>query len=138
MNRAVFFSPTLLAVALSPALLYSDCSPKTGNPNLVSLEVEAGSINRLIGFNNATADYSVWLDGAATITIRGQAEDPGSTISWETGPTRVWDSGHRLRRDHHRRPGKWRHASGHLYRPWPCLQSVLDCHQPDVQRKRVR
>ena len=85
MKVTVLWSPMLLAVALSPALL--QCCNKTGNPNLVSLEVEAGGVNRLIGFDNATQEYSIWLNGASTLTIRAQAEDPGSRISWETGPT---------------------------------------------------
>ena len=72
----------LLAVALSPAFLYSSCN-KTGNPNLVSLELEAGGINRIVGFDNAIPGYSVWLDGATTMTVRAEAEDPGSRIGWE-------------------------------------------------------
>jgi len=85
-KRMVFWSPLLLAVALAPALLQSTCAPWTGNPNLVSLEIEAGAINRLVAFNNDTRTYSVWLDGATTVTIRAEAEDPSSYIRWILGP----------------------------------------------------
>ena len=85
MKVMVFWSPMLLAAALSPAFLYSDCSPKTGNANLVSLELEAGGINRIVSFDNAVTSYNVWLDGATTMTVRGQTEDPTSEMRWGLG-----------------------------------------------------
>ncbi|MFZ1866059.1 MAG: hypothetical protein WAU39_17695 [Polyangiales bacterium] len=89
MSRAVYWSPMLLAVALSPALLYSSCN-KTGNANLVSLELEASGINRIVGFDTAVLGYNVWLNGATTMTVRAESVDPGSRISWEMadGPFR--------------------------------------------------
>jgi cysteine-rich repeat protein len=84
-NRTVMWSPVLLAVALSPAFLQSDCSPKTGDPNVVSLEIEGGGLDRIVQFDNAVLAYNIWLDGATMITIRGQTVAPDTRLSWDTG-----------------------------------------------------
>ena len=70
----------LLAVALSYVFLQGDCLPKSGNANLVSLEIEAGGLDRLVGFDTDTLAYSAWFDGAATFTVRATAEDPNTAI----------------------------------------------------------
>ena len=87
MRRVVMWSPALVAVALSPALLQAGtCSPKSGNPDLLSLEIEAGGLDRLVGFDTDTLAYSVWLDGAATFIVRATAEDSNTAIGvWPTG-----------------------------------------------------
>ncbi len=81
MKKPVLFSPMLFAMALFPAFMQvGTCSSKSGNPDLLTLEIEAGGLDRLVGFDTDTLAYSVWLDGAATFIVRGTAEDSNTAI----------------------------------------------------------
>ena len=81
MHSKFFLSPLLLAVALSPALMQvGTCSSKSGNPDLLTLEIEAGGLDRLVDFDTDTLAYSVWLDGAATFIVRATADDSNTAI----------------------------------------------------------
>ena len=79
MTRTTFWSPMLLAVALGPAVLHlANC----GNPHLTALEVEANSMNRVVGFGTQTHQYNVWTDGADTIVVRASTAEPAAVVDW--------------------------------------------------------
>ena len=82
MKRSLLFSPMLMAVALFPALLQGspDCNPPTGNATLLSLELEAGGLNRVVDFQSSERLYNVWFDVPATVTLRVETTDLGSTV----------------------------------------------------------
>ncbi len=76
-KRSVRWSQFVLMAVLSPALLHlGNC----GNPHLSALEVEAGSLNRVVGFGAQTHTYKVWTDGADTIVVRATASEASSVV----------------------------------------------------------
>ena len=82
MHRRVVLSPPLLAVALFVASLQMglSCNLPSGDPTLVSLELEADGLNRVVGFDPAVGDYDVWFDVPSTVILRAQATERGAKI----------------------------------------------------------
>jgi len=82
MRHSTFVSPVLLAVALFLASLQMglSCNLPSGDATLVSLELEAGGLNRVVGFDSAVHEYNVWLDVPSTVTLRAVATDPRSNL----------------------------------------------------------
>ncbi len=78
------FSPYLLALVLSPAVLQTSdlsCS-KTGDTTLVSLEVEVSGQNQ-VGFAPDQRVYDLWLPAdASTATLRAYPTDPGAEVMY--------------------------------------------------------
>lgn len=88
MERNSRWSAVMLVALLSQAMLQvPDCNRNVGTPvpMLSSLEVEAGGIDRLIGFTPATQRYNAWTVGATTLTVRATTSDPTYTLSWSYG-----------------------------------------------------
>jgi hypothetical protein len=86
MKRMASLSPVLLVAALWPAFLQTSVTcDLSHNPNLRSLEVEAGGVDRIVGFKPGTTHYDVWVAGAASFTVRAKAIEGVTTISWGYG-----------------------------------------------------
>jgi YD repeat-containing protein len=86
MMRTVSLSPVLLVASLSPLLLQTSITcDLSRNPNLRSLEVQAGGLDRIVDFEPGATHYDVWTNGSAEITVRARAIDLASTIRWSYG-----------------------------------------------------
>ena len=78
-RRNIRWSPFALFVILSPALLHlGNC----GDPHLFSLEVEADSVNRVVGFAKQTHSYNIWTAGEDTIVVRTTTSEPSAAVHW--------------------------------------------------------
>ena len=82
-ERLVWFSPYLLAVALSPAVLQPLSCSKTGDTTLSSLEFEVEGTNE-IAFHSTLRSYDVSLPGSASSAIvRATSTDPAARVSYD-------------------------------------------------------
>lgn len=85
MDRTHRFSTVLFAVMLSPALFQTSLTCDAGDMRLASLELHAGGLDRVVGFEPSTFLYDVWLDGSAQMTVRASSADPRQTVRWTYG-----------------------------------------------------
>lgn len=82
-------SSVLVVAFLLPAMLQSRDCGYTPNTNLSLLEVEAGGLNRVVGFSPAQLDYQIWTpDGAATMLLRARTASVIAGVYYDlTGTT---------------------------------------------------
>ena len=81
-KRLVWFSPVLLAIALTPAFLQTQytCN-RTGDTRLSSLELEVEGVDRL-AFDPTVRVYDLWLPtGATQATVRAVPMDPAARVT---------------------------------------------------------
>jgi len=77
-NPHLRYSPWLIAIALSSMI---DCDDR-GDASLQALEVEAGGINRVVGFHGGTVDYSIWVGEATEVSVKAWATDSHAVVRW--------------------------------------------------------
>lgn len=85
MERSLRFSTLLFAAVLSPAFLQTSMTCDSDNVRLASLQLRAGGLNRVIGFEPRRFLYDVWVDGATEMTVRASSVDPSATVRWTYG-----------------------------------------------------
>jgi hypothetical protein len=87
MKRTVRFSPLLFVMMLLPLTLAYTCSGAAPNASLASIELEAGGLNRVVGFSGSTLDYNVWVpDDATTVTLRATAARTSAKVLYALLP----------------------------------------------------
>ena len=81
-KRLVWFSPALLAVALTPAFLQTQYSCNRGDTYLLPLQVEVGGFDQIDSFHPDTRYYDIAISGD-NVLLRAVTRDPTSTASYQ-------------------------------------------------------
>ena len=81
-SRSVYFSPYILAVAVTSAFLQVQYPCEIGNTRLASLEVEVFEVDQVTGFDPSTLDYDVTTT-AGSIVVRAETEDQSASSFYQ-------------------------------------------------------
>ncbi len=81
-SRERRFSPWLLAVALTPAVLQVQYDCDTGDTNLSSLRVEVSEYDQIVGFDPSTSQYDVTISGD-TVVVHVETADPAASAYYQ-------------------------------------------------------